>query len=100
MLKIRVDNQPDATTLYVEGKLVGDCVGELKRVWTNLRTESPTKPTIVELSSVSVVDVSGRKLLSQMHDWGSQLTGSGLVIGSLINEIKGARNQAAKFPSG
>jgi hypothetical protein len=100
MLKIRVDNQPEATTLYVEGKLVGDCVDELRRVWTSLRTESPTKPTIVELSSVRVVDVTGRKLLSQMHEWGSQLAGSGLVIGSLINEIRGARNQSAQSRPG
>jgi ABC-type transporter Mla MlaB component len=94
MLKIRVDNQPEIITLYVEGKLVGDCVDELRRVWTTLRTESPTKPTTVELSSVRVVDVTGRKLLTQMHEWGSQLAGSGLVIGSLINEIRSTRNQA------
>jgi hypothetical protein len=92
MLKIRVDNQPEIITLYVEGKLVGDCVDELRRVWTTLRTEAPTKPTVVELSSVRVVDVTGRKLLSQMHEWGSRLAGSGLVIGSLINEI--TRNQS------
>ena len=94
MLKIRVDNQPEATTLYIEGKLVGGCVDELKRVWTTLRTEAPTKPTIIELSSVRVVDASGRKLLSQMHEWGSQLAGSGLVIGSLIVEITRPRNQS------
>jgi anti-anti-sigma regulatory factor len=92
MLKIHVDNQPEIITLYVEGKLVGDCVNELRRVWTGLRSESPTKTTVIELSSVRVVDVTGRKLLSQMHEWGSQLKGSGLVIGSLVNEISGARN--------
>ena len=94
MLKIRVDNQPEATTLYIEGKLVGGCVDELKRVWTTLRTEAPTKPTVIELSSVRVVDVAGRKLLTQMHEWGSKLSGTGLVIASLINEIRATRNQS------
>jgi len=90
MLRIRVDEQPETTTLYVEGKLAGDCVDELRRVWTAARIEAPAKQAVVELSSVLVVDNSGRKLLNQMHCWGTRLIGTGLMIHSLIEEITGA----------
>jgi anti-anti-sigma regulatory factor len=87
MLRIRVDDQPEAMTLHVEGKLVGDSVHELRRIWTAMRSESPGKQTVIELSSVRVVDITGRKLLGQMHEWGTRLTGNGLVIAPLIEEI-------------
>jgi anti-anti-sigma regulatory factor len=90
MLRIRVENQPKATTLYVEGKLAGDNVDELRRVWTSVRNESPGKETIVDLCSVRVVDSTGRKLLCQMHGWGTRLTGHGLCIDPLIEEITSA----------
>src|SRR5262245_34801947 len=89
LFRIRVDDQPRATTLYVEGNLVGDPVDQVRKRWTSMTSESPAKQTVVELTSVRVVDRKGRKLLSQMYDWGAQLAGSGLVIGSLIEEITG-----------
>jgi anti-anti-sigma regulatory factor len=90
MFRIRVDDASKTTTLYIEGKLLGDSVHELRRVWTTIRSESPEKPIVIELSSVLIVDIIGRKLLGQMHEWGTQLAGSGLVIGPLIEEITGA----------
>jgi anti-anti-sigma regulatory factor len=90
MLRIRVDDQSEKTIFHVEGKLAGDWVDELRRVWTNVRNESPGKQAVVELSSVIAVDNPGRRLLSQMHSWGTQLTGKGLMIRSLIDEITGS----------
>jgi anti-anti-sigma factor len=87
MLRIRVDEQAEAVTLHVEGKLAGDSVDELRRVWTTVRNETPSKETVVNLSSVRVVDCTGRKLLCQMHGWGTQLAGAGLMIGPLVEEI-------------
>jgi anti-anti-sigma regulatory factor len=87
MLRIRVEDQPKTTTLYVEGKLAGDCVDELRRVWTSVRTDSPSKETVIDLCSVRVVDTAGKKLLCQMYTWGTRLAGSGLCISPLIDEI-------------
>ena len=87
MLRIRVDDQPKATTLYVEGKLAGDSVDELRRVWTFVHTETPEKETVVDLCSVRVVDSAGRRLLCQMYGWGTRLAGHGLCITPLIEEI-------------
>ncbi len=88
MIRINVQSQTESTTLYVEGKLAGDSVDELRRVWASARTESPGKETVIDLSDVRVVDGTGRKLLSQMHVWGARLRGTGLLIGPLIQEIK------------
>jgi ABC-type transporter Mla MlaB component len=87
MIRIDVEDESKATTLHVEGKLAGDCVDELRRVWASVRNQSPEKETVVDLSSVRVVDCTGRKLLCQMHGWGTRLTGTGLMIGPLIEEI-------------
>ena len=89
MIRINVENQSKATTLYVEGKLAGDCVDELRRVWTAVRAESPDKQTVVDLSSVRAIDGTGRKLLCQMHGWGTRLAGNGILVGPLIQEITG-----------
>jgi anti-anti-sigma regulatory factor len=95
MIRIEVDNQPEAAVLRVEGKLSGESVDELRRVWTALRTDFPDKQAVVELSSVMCVDNAGRKLLSQMHSWGTRLSGSGLLIGSIIEEITNTADAAA-----
>ena len=87
MLRIRVDDQPTATTFHVEGKLIGDEVEELRKVWAESRNRDPQRQTIVELSSVLVVDTTARGLLSQMHRWGVRLTGTGIMISALIEEI-------------
>ena len=96
MLRIRVEEQPEATTLYVEGKLAGESVDELCRVWTSKRTEAPEKEMVVDLCSVRSVDSAGRKLLSQMHGWGTRLCGTGLCIGPLIEEITNAGSTQTK----
>ena len=91
MIRIRVEDQPKTTTLYVEGKLAGDSVDELRRVWTSVRNDSPGKETVIDLCAVRVVDAAGKKLLCQMHRWGTGLAGSGLCISPLIQEIIGGQ---------
>ena len=87
MMRIRVEDQTKTTTLYVEGKLAGDCVDELRRVWTSVRNDSPGKETVIDLCAVRVVDGAGKKLLCQVYNWGTRLAGSGLCISPLIEEI-------------
>jgi len=87
MMRIRIEDQPRTTTLYVEGKLSGESVEELRRAWTSLRNESPRKETVIDLCAVRIVDAAGKKLLCQLHGWGTRLAGSGLCISPLIQEI-------------
>ena len=90
MVRITVDDQPRVTTIYVEGRLAGECVDELRKAWASVRNASPDKEVVVDLCSVRVVDNAGRKLLVQIHEWGTRLAGSGLCITPLIEEITNA----------
>jgi ABC-type transporter Mla MlaB component len=96
MLRIRVDDQPLIATFYVEGKLVGRSVDELQKVWNAIHTQSSQKQTVVELTSVLVVDAGARSLLRQMHAKGAQLCGSGIMIKTLIEEIANGKNCAGE----
>ena len=89
MLRVRVDEQPRVTTFFVEGKLAGDCVDELRKVWSVVREQHPDKQTVVNLSSMFIVDTSGKALLSEMHRKGTELSGRGVMIRPLIEEIVG-----------
>jgi ABC-type transporter Mla MlaB component len=77
------------TTFYVEGKLTGDSVEELRRVWLAARNQHPDRHTVVNLSSLFVVDTTGKNLLSEMQRCGTQLSGRGIMIRPLIDEICG-----------
>ena len=96
MLRIRVGDQQVAATFYVEGKLVGSSVDELRKVWTSVHTQDTHKQIEVELTSVLVVDAAGRSLLRQMHAKGAQLRGSGIMIKTLIEEITNGKNSAGE----
>ena len=89
MLRVRVDEQACVTTFFVEGKLTGDSVDELRKVWAATRNQNPDKETVVNLSSMFVVDTPGKRLLSEMHRMGTQLAGRGIMIRPLIEEIVG-----------
>src|SRR5262245_52689413 len=91
MLRIRVEDQPKTTTFYIEGKLAGDSVEELRRIWTAARTNSPEKQTLIDLCAVRTVDATGKKLLCQMYHWGAKLAGNGLCMSALIEEITGSQ---------
>ena len=87
MLRIHVEDQKESIILFVEGKLAGDSIDELRRIWTSVRCQTPDKKTVVDLSSVRAVDCDARKLLCQMRGWGTRLAGTGLMIGPLVDEI-------------
>ena len=89
MLRVRVEDQPRVTTFFVEGKLVGDSVDELRKVWADTRDQHPDKETVVNLSSLFVVDSTGKRLLCEMHRLGTQIAGRGIMIRPLIEEIVG-----------
>jgi hypothetical protein len=87
MFRIRIDEDSMRTTLHVEGNLAGSAVDELRRIWVSLRNGTHGKETVVHLGGVRIVDGTGRKLLGQMHGWGTTLSGKGLMISPLIDEI-------------
>ena len=86
MLKITT-HQADGkgTVMQFEGKLAGEWVKEALRTWTNLAC-SGCRITI-DLSALTSVDASGRRLLCEMHARGVKLVSSTLMTRGIIDEI-------------
>jgi anti-anti-sigma regulatory factor len=88
VLRITTSVRSGITRLIIEGKLAGACIGELEKCWrATASTESP-QCILVDLSSVTFIDASGKQLLTHMHEHGIRLVASGLLAKSIIKEIE------------
>jgi anti-anti-sigma regulatory factor len=88
VLRITTCIDSGATRLVVEGRLAGACVGELERCWRETVYQESLESIVVDLSSVTFIDASGKQLLTHMHEQGIRLVASGLLVKSLIEEIE------------
>lgn len=88
MLRISVLNEPGVSRIKLEGKLSQEWVDEAENAWSLLRKGTDCDSILVDLLAVSYVDAAGHGLLAAMHNAGAELIGSGLLISSLIAEIK------------
>jgi anti-anti-sigma regulatory factor len=88
MLRITTLKTPMATTLRVEGKLMGPWVGELELSWRSIASEPANGRVCVDLSDVTFVDEEGKRLLEVMYAEGVKLKASGCVTRRLVEEIE------------
>jgi ABC-type transporter Mla MlaB component len=63
--------------LELTGRLQGDSVEELRRVWRPLREVVAAVPISVVLADVECIDAAGKALLGEMHDAGTVITEPG-----------------------
>jgi anti-anti-sigma regulatory factor len=88
VLRITVTNDPESKRFVVEGKLAGECVGELEKCWSALGSDYSPESILVDLTSVSFIDDSGKRLLSTMHEKGIRIVATGLMPRFVIAEIE------------
>ena len=102
MLRITTRINSRTVRLIVEGRLAGACIGELERCWRATASTESTESILVDLSSVTFIDASGKQLLMRMHEQGIRLVASGLLAKSLIEEIEssGAYKNNKDFEQG
>jgi len=84
---IRITARDESTTmrLFLEGKLAGPCVSELEKCWL---TSSAKVQIVVDLTSVSFIDESGKLLLTRMSQAGITLFSTRLMTKCLIEQIQ------------
>jgi len=87
MLRITTSAIGDQVTLKLEGKLSGPWVEEFERCWHLSTDIYRNKALVVDLTGVTFVDPTGKKLLCSISGEGGQMVGSGLMPKSLIDEI-------------
>jgi ABC-type transporter Mla MlaB component len=67
MLRISIQELPDAVTMKLEGRVSGPWTAELSRAWQSLETSLGSKRLSVDLSGLDFVDVGGEELLREIH---------------------------------
>ncbi len=72
--------------LWLQGDLTGVWVDELRKQWQQ-ETERQAGAVAVHLHDVGWVDEDGMKLLRDIHHRGDKLTGRGVMINYLIDQI-------------
>jgi len=66
VLRISIQEETDAATLKLEGKLVGPWVTELNRVWFDLEPSLGMKKLRLDIRGVTFVEENGTKALRKI----------------------------------
>jgi ABC-type transporter Mla MlaB component len=89
MLRITIKKDESAEVWELEGKLSGEWVSELDRIW---KERSPqTGSTEVHLKAVSYIDPAGKELLAEMRQQGAEIKGCGCMVRAFVEEIMGRK---------
>jgi len=87
MLRITTFENGQIATLRLEGRLVGDWVGELERCWIRIKNANHKRKLKVDLTDVEFVDERGEELLERAFLEGAELDADNLFLRSVISDI-------------
>ncbi len=85
MLRITIKKDDSSEVWELEGKLSGEWVCELNRLWKERSPQSGS--TEVILKAVSYIDPSGKQLLAEMRQQGAEIKGCGCMVRAFVEEI-------------
>jgi len=95
MLRITVVDTPTDQRVVLYGKLVGPWIGELQRVWENLRQQLGNRRSVIDLNEVTLIDDSADQLLATMLERGAELVARGTANRWLIQAIEAGKTRLA-----
>jgi ABC-type transporter Mla MlaB component len=86
MLRVTIKKENASETWELEGRLAGEWVPELDRLW---RQRSPQAGAAIEihLKAVSYIDPEGKQLLAEMRQQGAEIKGCGCMVRAFVEEI-------------
>jgi ABC-type transporter Mla MlaB component len=87
MLKITMQNDLEATTLWLEGRLAGPWVKELESCWRKTAETSAGGKLRIDLNGVTFIDAAGKDLLARMHEQGAALVAVECMTKAVIESI-------------
>jgi ABC-type transporter Mla MlaB component len=93
MLRVTIKKENTSETWELEGKVAGEWVPELDRLW---RQRTPQSGTTIEilLKAVSYIDPAGKQLLAEMRQQGAEIRGCGCMVRAFVEEIMGKKRSA------
>lgn len=86
MLRVTIKKEESSETWELEGKLSGEWVAELERLWRQ-RSPEPGKSIEIHLKAVSYIDPAGKQLLAEMRQQGAEIKGCGCMVRAFVEEI-------------
>ena len=66
-LKVTIQDEAQALTLKIEGRVAGAFVPELRWAWNNLAPSLKLKKVIVDLRGTTFLDAEGKQVLAEIH---------------------------------
>jgi ABC-type transporter Mla MlaB component len=90
MLRITTRDSSDGIAIVVEGELTRIGLDELRRCWQAARARSASPRIVVDITSMTGCDSTGKALLAQLYGEGAGLVGAGVMTRALIDQITGA----------
>jgi outer membrane protein len=87
MLRITVQNTPQALTFLVEGKLVGQWANELEQAWKEAAPVLGHRALIVDLTEALFIDGEGRRVLAKLFREGAFFRTACPLTESIVAEI-------------
>ncbi len=101
MLRITFGDERDRVRITVEGELCGDVASLLEADWRRATALHKEKRTVVDLCGVTLIDATGKKVLSLMIDGGAEFLVSGPETAYVIETLrKGSRAGTRRIESG
>ena len=97
MLKITLHEDAAATTIQVEGKLVGAWAKELEQTWETVARNKNRKALVVDLTEILFIDEEGKRILRKLFRDGAFFRTSGPMTGSIVEEIAGKARSARRI---
>ena len=92
MIRVITADDPASTTVTVDGRLAAEFVEPVEVCC--IQAISKSKPVLLYLRDVSLIDVRGRALLRKLADKGVGLKASGVYSSYIVDEIQSFRMNA------
>ena len=93
MLRVTIKKDSQSETWELEGRLSGEWVAELDRLWRQ-RTPASGGAVEIHLKAVSYIDPAGKQLLAEMRQQGAEIKGCGCMVRAFVEEIMGKKGSA------
>ena len=90
MLMITEKRNAKGLTFNLLGALAGNWAMELERCWRAAAGESEQLRIFIDLTEVTHVDETGKRLLALMASAGAELIAGDVLMKSIVEEINGA----------
>ncbi len=93
MLRITVQNNPQALTFQLEGRLTGPWLRELEDCWQSTLAREHTPVLCVDLTGVTFIDDAGKTCLAAMHRQGAEFVVADCLTRDIVAEIRQGRSE-------